>query len=316
MFEKDSLQYRNEPNGITITGWSDKINQLKIPECITNQFVTEIEERAFAEASWLTHIEFPESLQVIGDYSFCECRGLTKLRLPKGIKRVGRHAFYNCRNMQELTLRSDLRNIEDGAFKNCSQIHKVTLEVEDDCFHAISNLFDELLQNLTMILRFADGRKASLYFPRNMVQYSEYSNRLHNPVTYSMGYDYRQTVTLDEIHYDRYDRLFLAALNELPEEQLREIAVLRLIEPYQLANDMKIHYEEYVKTACLELIQDAIRKVDQERIDFLLDAAYLTENQAQDAYEYAKQQNQVEISAKILQYKTKNFKKINMDFEL
>ena len=312
----DSLHYRIEPNGITITGWSDKINQLKIPEGIMNKLVTKIEERAFVEASWLTHIDFPESLQVIGDYSFCECRGLTKLRFPKEIKRVGRHAFYNCRNMQEITLWSDLRNIEDGAFKNCSQIHKVTLEVVDDCFYAISNLFDELAQNLTMILRFVDGKKASLFFPRNMVQYSEYSNRLHNPVSHSMGYVYRQTVTSGKIHYDRYDRLFLGALNELPDEQLREIAVLRLMEPYQLANDMKIHYENYVKTASMELMQGAIRKVDLERIDFLLDATYLTENQAQDAYEYAKQQNQVEISAKILQYKTKNFKRAYMDFEL
>ena len=287
--EMDSLQYRIESNGIIITGWSDKIKQLKIPECIMNQLVTEIEERAFVEATWVTHIEFPESLQVIGDYSFYECSGLTKLHFPNELKRVGRHAFYNCRNMQEITLRSDLRNIEDGAFKNCSQIHKVTLEVVDGCYYAIPNLFDELAQSFTMILRFVDGRKASLFFPRNMVQYSEYTNRLHNPVSYSMGYGYRQTVTLSEIHYDRYDRLFLGALNELPDEQLSEIAVLRLMEPYQLANDMKIHYENYVKAACMELMQDAIRKVDRERIDFLLDAIYLTENQAQDAYEYAKQ---------------------------
>lgn len=312
----DSLQYRIEPNGITITGLSDKINQLKIPECIMDKLVTKIEERAFAEASWLTNLEFPESLQEIGGYSFCECRGLTKLRFPKEIKRVGRHAFYNCRNIQEITLRSDLRNIEDGVFKNCSQIHKVTLEVVDDCFHAISNLFDELSQDLTIVLRFVDGRKVSLFFPRNMVQYSEYSTRLHSPESHSMGYDYRQTVTLGKIDYERYDRLFLGAMNELPEEQLREIAILRLMEPYQLASDMKIHYENYVKTACMELMQDAIRKVDLERIDFLLGATYLTENQAQDTYEYAKQQNQVEISAKILQYKTKNFKRANMDLEL
>ena len=35
-----------------------------------------------------------------------------------------------------------------------------------------------------------------------------------------------------------------------------------------------------------------------------------------DAYEFAKMQNQVEVSAKILQYKTKNFQKTDLEFEL
>lgn len=314
--ENNSLQYKSESRGISITGWNEKSNQLQMPDCIMDEPVTVIGKRAFSEDSWLKQIEFPESLQVIEDYAFCECRGLKELRFPKGIERIGSHAFYSCRNIEELTLASNLRNIEDGAFKNCRKIRKITLEVVDESLHAMSHIFDELQQDITIFLRFEDGRKAAFFFPRDMILYSEYTSRLHNPVTYGMGYNYRQTVAYGKMDYQRYDGLFLGALNELPAEQLREIAILRLMEPYQLASEVKIKYEQYVKSECMDLMQEAIRTVDLERIDFLLNETYLIEEQAQEAYEFSKQQNQVEISAKILQYKTRNFQKMDLEFEL
>lgn len=314
--ENNSLQYIKESNGISITGWNQKNQKLQIPERIQDDPVTMIDKRAFSEASWLMKLEFPESLQIIGDYAFCECRGLKELHFPKEIQRIGSHAFYNCRNIETLTLPGDLRKIEDGAFKNCRKITTITLHVADESLHAMSHLFDELQQDVTIYLRYADGRKAALYFPRDMILYSDYTSRLHNPVTYGMGYTYRQTAAFGKMDFLRYDGLFLGALNDLTSEQLREIAILRLMESYQLTKDAKLQYEKYLKTECMNLMRDAIRMGDLKRIDFLLRENYLIEEEAQDAYEFAKMQNQVEISAKILQYKTKNFQKRDLEFEL
>lgn len=318
MFENDnnSLQYNKEIDGISITGWNEKNQKLQIPDRIQEVSVTKIEKRAFSEASWLMQLKLPESLQNIGDYAFCECRGLKELHFPKEIKRIGSHAFYNCRNIEKVTLPSNLRNIEDGAFKNCRKISTITLHVADESLHAMSHLFDELQQDVTIYLRYEDGTKAALFFPRDMILYSDYTSRLHNPVTYGMGYTYRQTAAFGKMDFLRYDGLFLGALNDLTSEQLREIAILRLMESYQLTEDAKLQYEKYVKTECMNLMREAIRLGDINRIDFLLQENYLIEEEAQDAYEFAKMQNQVEVSAKILQYKTKNFQKTDLEFEL
>lgn len=54
--------------------------------------------------SGITSIEFPSTLQSIGDYAFYYCRELQELFFPKGISSIGDSAFQNCSGLTVVDL--------------------------------------------------------------------------------------------------------------------------------------------------------------------------------------------------------------------
>lgn len=289
----EDLIYERNEDGITILGVQEVQSTLCIPKQLEGKLVTTIGARAFSEY-----------------------RSIKELSLPEHVTRIGSHAFYNCRSVERLILWNNIRTMEDGAFKNCRQIRMVELHVTGESLRTVSQLFDELQQDLTLYLRYEDGRKAALYFPRDLVEYSEYTSRLHQPVTYGMGHSYRQVITGGVLNLERYDALFLGAKNELDDSVVREIALLRLLEPYQLKEDMKVQYESYVKTQAKTIMYEAISTKSMERIEYVLSNEFLTKEQTQELYEYASAKEQIEVSSKLLHYNTTHFSERTMEFDL
>lgn len=310
------FEYRTYDGSMMITGCQPQTGKVSITDQMDGLEVTRIAERAFSDADWLMGIELPDCLHEIGAYAFRGCRGIKKLTFPEQIHRIGSHAFYNCRNLEHIKMPSNLRWMEDGAFKNCGRIQTISLIVRENILTTLPHLFDELQQQMTVHLIYGDEKKVSLFFPRDLVLYSEYTSRLYNPVAYGVGYQYRQTVRDGQMDYPRYDALFLGAQNELTMEQLGEIAVNRLMTPESLRSESKHHYEVFVSDHSKELMDAAIVAEDKDRIQFLLNQKRMSEEDAKQSYELAKQKNQVETGVRILQYLQKYYPKLEDEFEL
>ena len=74
--------------------------------------------------SGITNIEFPSTLEAIGDYAFYNCSGITEVDLSQctSLTSIGDYAFYNCSGLTSITLLSNLTSIGNYAFSGCTNL--------------------------------------------------------------------------------------------------------------------------------------------------------------------------------------------------
>lgn len=99
--------------------------------------------------SCLKHIELPESLQRIEDYTFQYCTQLKSIAIPDNVEYIGRNAFASsaietftapsklteignymfdgCSSLKTVTLHDNIKTITDGAFYGCSELTELAL---------------------------------------------------------------------------------------------------------------------------------------------------------------------------------------------
>lgn len=77
------------------------------------------------EYSTVTSVVFPDSIEVIGEFSFDKCYNLENIVLPANLKRIERYAFYGC-PITKLELPNNLKYISDSSFYE-TDIKELTL---------------------------------------------------------------------------------------------------------------------------------------------------------------------------------------------
>ena len=84
------------------------VKSVKIPEQVTigekEHNVTVIEACAFANCRALERVEFPETLEWIGEHAFFGCASLTKVNLGTNVRYVAENAFENCAKLEEVSV--------------------------------------------------------------------------------------------------------------------------------------------------------------------------------------------------------------------
>lgn len=104
-----------------------------------------IGQNAF-EYSTVTSVVFPDSIEIIDEFSFEKCYNLENIVLPANLKRIERYAFYGCpitklelpnnikyisdscfyeTNIKELTLPDSVTSIGSTAFAYCRSLEKI-----------------------------------------------------------------------------------------------------------------------------------------------------------------------------------------------
>ena len=111
---------------------------------------------AFYEFTELSSIIFPNSLEVIGDYSFSHCFNLTDIVIPSGVYKVGSGAFYDCSSLSFVEIGNGVKTICDYAFGWCPNLTTVRClaEIVPD---ANADTFDDSFE------------KAILYVPASAI---------------------------------------------------------------------------------------------------------------------------------------------------
>lgn len=103
--------------------FSNSMNLQKV-SFASNSKISEIPAEAFSWCSLLTKVEFPNSVEVIGDAAFVSCNLSETEKLSSSLKTIGDNAFSNT-SIKCVYLPESLSSIGDNAFANCSNLYEV-----------------------------------------------------------------------------------------------------------------------------------------------------------------------------------------------
>ena len=120
-------------NGMLINSVTNELVlcDMRVKDVVIPEGVKAITRAAFSERGIQT-VQFPSSLEVIGEDAFLKCEDLTSVDLPDSLIQLGNGAFYDCTNLQEVSLSDSLLKIEDFVFGYCAfKYIKIPKEVTD-----------------------------------------------------------------------------------------------------------------------------------------------------------------------------------------
>lgn len=78
-------------------------------------------------ANNFTNIEFPETIEIIGDNAFSGFISLTKVTIPNGVTVIDTSAFCGCTSLTSVTIPDSVTNISISAFRNCTSLINIII---------------------------------------------------------------------------------------------------------------------------------------------------------------------------------------------
>ena len=109
-------------NGTVVVGCRPWVTSVNIPDA-----VTVIGDDAFYGCSNLSSITIPNGVTYIGMEAFMSCFGLSSITIPEGVTSIGADAFWNCYSLRTVRLPNSLTSIGSGAFEYCYDLSSITI---------------------------------------------------------------------------------------------------------------------------------------------------------------------------------------------
>jgi hypothetical protein len=129
----------------------------------------------------LKSVQFPTSLESIGEYAFAKCEYLTKIDLPDSLTQLSEGAFFVCSNLEHVTLSQNLSVIGKYVFYSCLiqqiEIPENVNEIGGWAFFGCKNLENVLLHDGLKIIgwsAFSDCKQLqSINLPEGLTSIGE-----------------------------------------------------------------------------------------------------------------------------------------------
>lgn len=100
---------------------NDTVSTYTIPAGIKH-----IAANAF-QASSVSNIEIPSSVETIGSYAFSTVYNLTSMVIPESVKQLGDGVFINSVKLEHVTLPSTLQKISNNMFERCTALQAISI---------------------------------------------------------------------------------------------------------------------------------------------------------------------------------------------
>lgn len=116
-----------------------------IPSKIKGYPVFRIANKAFANKSDITSVDFGGSIKNIGECSFMGCDSIKTITVPSNVKVIENSAFEGCSSLESVLICDGVTHIGSKAFANCDNLREITLpssigKIEDNAFDKNSNV--------------------------------------------------------------------------------------------------------------------------------------------------------------------------------
>lgn len=256
----------------------------------------------------------------VGRYAFAEQRNLIFVKLPLGIKTIGAHAFYNCRSMERLEFGDQLMDIEDGAFKNCEMLHHIILRTTSDSRLNIKNILADTGEGIRVTILYEDlheNNRAELVFPPYLEEYEENTpGRVFIRQAHGSGENYRNCLYDGQLNFEQYDKLLDYSIAMDRMDYPIQNAVSRLMYPYQLKEEYRVHYEKFVKDHLEEILTFFIKKEDSDTLKWMIDGKRMSKEDLNLAMTLARTNGKNGLLPMFMEYQNENFKPKKKSFDL
>lgn len=242
---------------VQITGYEGRVEKLIIPETIDGLKV-----------------------EAIGNHAFSGRDDISQVVLPESIKTLYGFAFHNCRNLKKISLFDSLDDYYDGVCRQCDSLSEVEITVKKSWYEVIRNFLADNDKTLRFVIHVIDGADkedigtSCLTFPEYVYDFNE--NTMARTIQFSIagsGYAFRECVDRRKIDYRQYDSLFEKALVD-GSEIAQDIAVGRLIYPFELEDKYRLIYEGYIRANAGALLKRLIQMyadgVENERCEMII----------------------------------------------
>ena len=100
------------------------LSEMGVTDVVIPEGVRIITRNAFEKRD-LTSVQFPSSLEVIGEDAFALCANLTEVELPDSIIELRDGAFVRCEQLKRVILPEGLKSIRGSAFSDCNQLMRI-----------------------------------------------------------------------------------------------------------------------------------------------------------------------------------------------
>lgn len=271
--------------GVRITGCTQSLRLLTVPETIAGLPVVQI-----------------------GDYAFQGMEALEEAELPSSLEFLGDHVFFNCIHLEKLTAYDRLSHVGDGAFKNCDHLSEIRLYVYQDHASALRLLISDVMQDVRVEILYGREYRSRLMFPAFYFDYIEnYPARIFEEVIYGAGQAYRQCFRGGDVDYEAYDRLFERSVREDSPQAVLEHAVGRLLFPYRLGKGYKKLYESWLSEHGRELLKKCMDTDGLENMEKVLSFDLYDEEQTKKMLSQALQAQKVEFVSLLMAYQGRRF---------
>ena len=122
--------------------------------------VNRILDDAFEGVVFLKYVNFPDSLEYIGDNAFENACSLTTVVIPDGAY-IGEEAFEDCHALKEVTLGKNVE-VDDEAFKYCGNLERITImdsphELGTDALYWCESLKEVIVSDDNDLYKLVDG---------------------------------------------------------------------------------------------------------------------------------------------------------------
>lgn len=219
--KKDGHEY------IAITGYEGTVRKLAVPAEIDGIAVEEI-----------------------GNHSFSGRDDIESVQLPESIKTVYGFAFHNCKSLKEISVYDGIIDYYDGVLRQCDSLRNIDVTINNGRYEIIRNFLADVDGTLNFRIKILKENgsieEALLTFPEYLYDFNE--NTMARTIQFSIGgsgYAYRECVDRTFINFREYDKLFEKAKID-GKEIAEDIALGRLLYPYELAEGYREKYEDYV----------------------------------------------------------------------
>ena len=137
--------------------------------------VVEIASNAFS-SSWITGVQIPESVKIIGNEAFSECIALEWVEMPSEMESIGHRAFYGCEYLSSIEIPEGITELKSATFQNCkaldfiilpSSLQKISDRVFKECISLSGTQFPADLQTIG-IEAFQSCKKFSTVIVENL----------------------------------------------------------------------------------------------------------------------------------------------------
>ena len=269
------------------------VDTLVVPEMAGGKRITTIGAYCFAEKGRLPQALSDEVMEAgLGDGTTAtegilrplNGNYLREIELPDTVICLETYAFYNCRRLERLTVGAALTEVNSDAFMNCRALHTLAIRASAGEATGLPFLLNQLTAELCVEFQKEDRGKVRLLYPEYTESYEEIGPaHIFSLHVEGEGYRARKQFSGGRLDMPGYDTVFEKACNEEQFLTLMKMALYRLEYPYELSEDAKVRYENYIAAHEVAVLEQLVQSQDEDTLRMLCGQPLISDEAIQAA---------------------------------